>query len=30
VAQFLAMTPPAVGYARERGEKIINEKGCRL
>ena len=30
VAQFLTLTPPAVGYAKERGEKIVNEKGCLL
>jgi hypothetical protein len=30
VAHFLSMTPPAVGYARERGEKIVYEKGCLL
>jgi hypothetical protein len=29
-AQFLNMTPPAVGYAVERGERIVNEKGYVL
>lgn len=30
VAQFLNITPPAVGYAVERGERIVCEKGYVL
>jgi len=30
VATFLNMTPPGVGYAVERGEKIAREKGHGL
>ena len=30
VAAFLSMTPPAVGYAVERGEKIAHEKRYSL
>ena len=30
VAAFLNMTPPAVGYAVERGERIVREKGYAL
>ncbi|MBA4419259.1 MAG: transposase [Syntrophus sp. (in: bacteria)] len=30
VAAFLNMTPPGVGYAVERGEAVVREKGCEL
>ena len=30
VAAFLNMTPPAIGNAVERGEKIAREKGCSV
>jgi putative transposase len=30
VATFLSMTPPAVGYAVERGERVVHEKGYGL
>jgi hypothetical protein len=30
VAAFLTMTPPAVGYAVERGEAIARNKGYAL
>jgi len=30
LAKYLGMSPPGVGYAVERGEKIAREKGCAL